>query len=107
MFVNSGFVLIFCILRLVQCKENQFLENRAMENKSHNKTQISTLRVFVAVHEPYIQRERIVDMLSGTEYFLVNTIAEKLNLTISFQPSARKILASHWEAASRYDLYCT
>lgn len=107
MLVNSGFALIFCILRLIQCKENQFLENGAMENGSYNKTPISTLRVFFAVYEPYIHREGSVDILSGSEYFLVNTIAEKLNLTICFQPSTREILASHLEPAFKYDFYCT
>lgn len=104
MFVVSGLVLIFRILRLVQCKENQFLGNDVMENGSHYKTQISTLRVFVADYKPYIHRERS-DTLSGSEYFLVTAIAEKLNLTISFQPSTRELLASHWEPASKYEMY--
>lgn len=89
------------MLRLVQCKDSNFLGDRVIENRIYNKTQHSTLHVFVAEYEPYFYRKNGVGPYCGIEYFLINTIATKLNLTISFHPSTREALSNHWEPLSR------
>lgn len=101
--VVSGFWLIFSVLSIVQCNDNKYFRDRTKGKENYNDTQFSTLRVFIAEYEPYIYQEKGVGTRYGIEYFLVKTIAEIINSTVSVQLSNRENLLKRWEPVSRYN----
>lgn len=102
MHVIPELILVFNVLSLVHCKNTKFSGDRFLNMESENGTNLSILRVFIGEYEPYISQRSNADIYHGIEYLLVNTIAEKLNLTVSFQLSTRETLLNHWEPSTRY-----
>lgn len=57
-----------------------------------------------ADYKPYIHKKR--NAYNGMEYLLVKTIANKLNMSISFESTSRETLSTYWEPMSGYKFCC-
>lgn len=93
-FLLGGILCIASTLISLNCEE-------VLLNKS---SEIRNLRVVFADYKPYIHKKR--NAYNGMEYLLVKTIANKLNMSISFESTSRETLSTHWEPLSGYKFCC-
>lgn len=103
-FHNLFVILLLCLIKTVLMKAASILrkekdgniDRRNLSDENHQITSlkdstltISTLTISTRHYEPYMYQHRNGSYYHGIEYKLAKTIAEKLNIELTFQTTSR------------------
>lgn len=84
-------LIYFELTQGVQFPGNKFATTQLRKN----------LNVFSANYEPFTYQNDKGVLVHGIEYFLVQTIAKKMNRNISFKKTSRRHLLERWKPMTK------